>query len=55
MSTLLPSFQGEFYGKRCVSGARSGDVFNDYLDMLDGVALDESMVKWRLHNFASVS
>jgi hypothetical protein len=51
----MPSFEGDFYGKRCVSGARSGDVFNDYLDILNGVAFAETTVKWRLHNFASVS
>ena len=33
---------------RCNSGKRSGDVFNDYLDLLHGVACDESSIQWTL-------
>jgi hypothetical protein len=32
MSTFMPSFEGDFFGKRCVSGARSGDVFNVHIE-----------------------
>jgi hypothetical protein len=33
----VDSFEGDYYRKRCISGKRSGDVFNDFLDILDGV------------------
>ena len=46
-------FPGDYYGKRCQSGKKSGDVFNDYLDILNGVASDESEIKWRLPYFAT--
>jgi hypothetical protein len=54
-SAAVVSFEGDYYGKRCVSGKRSGDVFNDFLDILDGVSFAETTVKWKLHNYASVS
>ena len=43
----------DYYGKRCVSGERSGDVFNDYLDILNGVTFADSSIKWRLNNLAT--
>ncbi|KAK1697900.1 hypothetical protein QYE76_014597 [Lolium multiflorum] len=54
-SSGVLSFPGDFHGKRCVSGKRSGDVFNDYIDILDGVSFAETRVKWKLHHDASVS
>ena len=42
----------DYYGKKCQSGKRSGDVFNDYLDFLNGVAWDDSSIKWRLDYLA---
>ena len=48
----MTSFAGDYYGKRCKSGTRSGDVFNDYLDFLNGVAWDDSSIKWRLDYLA---
>src|SRR3954466_3177533 len=44
----MDSFSGDFFGKRCVSGKRSGDVYNDYLDILDGVVCDDSQIRWKL-------
>jgi len=44
----MPSCQGDFFGKRCTSGKRSGDVYNDYLDILNGVVCDDSQIRWRL-------
>ena len=49
----MTSFSGDYYGKRCQSGKKSGDVFNDYLDILNGVACDDSSIKWRLDNLAT--
>jgi hypothetical protein len=39
------AFTGDYYVQRCRSGKKSGDIFNDYLDLLDGVlAYDESEI-----------
>jgi hypothetical protein len=46
-------FQGDYYGQRCRSGKNSGDIFNDYLDMLDDIACDESKLNWQLSNDAT--
>jgi hypothetical protein len=43
------------YQSGLLSGARYADVFNDYLDLLNGLAFAKSMVKWKLHSCASVS
>jgi hypothetical protein len=41
----MDSFPGDYYGYRCHSGKESSDIFNDYLDLLDGVlAYDESEI-----------
>ena len=53
MGRFFKSFPGDFYGKRCVSGERSGDVFNDYLDKLHGVTSVASKVTWRLTHVAT--
>jgi hypothetical protein len=38
----MDSFSGDYYGYRCHKGKKSSDIFNDYLDLLDGVlAYDE--------------
>jgi hypothetical protein len=38
----MDSFPGDYYGYKCHSGKKSSDIFNDYLDLLDGVlAYDE--------------
>jgi hypothetical protein len=46
-------FQGHCYGKRCASRKRSGDVYNDYLDILNGVVCDDSQIRWRLVHMAT--
>jgi hypothetical protein len=33
----MDSFLGDYYGYKCRSGKKSSDIFNDYLDLLDGV------------------
>jgi hypothetical protein len=54
-SSGVLSFPGDFHGKQCVSGKRSRDVFNDFLDILADVSFIEDKVKWKLHHYASVS
>jgi hypothetical protein len=50
----IDSFLGDYYGYRCHSGKKSSDIFNDYLDLLDGVlAYDESEINWQLANDAT--
>ena len=46
MGRFFKSFPGDFHGKRCLSGEKSSDVFNDYLDILNGVACDDSSINW---------
>jgi hypothetical protein len=48
----MDSFPGDYYGQRCRSGKKSSDIFNDYFDLLDGVACDESELNWQLNNDA---
>jgi hypothetical protein len=48
----MDSFSGDYYGHRCSSGRKSGDVFNDYLDIKKGVQL--SKPSWRLHKLAII-
>ena len=49
MARFFKTFPGDYYGKRCFSGEKSSDVFNDYLDILHGVACDESTLTWSLN------
>jgi hypothetical protein len=50
----MDSFPGDYYGQICHSGKKSSDIFNDYLDLLDGVlAYDESEINWQLSNDAT--
>jgi hypothetical protein len=50
----MDSFLGDYYGQRCRSGKKSGDIFNDYIYLLDGVlAYDESEINWQLTNDAT--
>jgi hypothetical protein len=50
----MDSFPGDYYGYRCHSGKKSSDIFNDYLNLLDGVlAYDESKINWQLINDAT--
>ena len=51
----METFQSDCAGKRCTSGERSGDVFNDYLDKLNGVISDDSMVTWKLDHVATLT
>jgi hypothetical protein len=45
----MDSFSGDCYGSKCRSGKKSSDIFNDYLDLLDGVlAYDEYEINWQL-------
>jgi hypothetical protein len=50
---MMDSFLGDYYGHRCSSGRKSGDVFNDYLDIKKGVLL--SKPSWRLHKLATIA
>jgi hypothetical protein len=50
----MDSFSGDYYGYKCRSGKKSSDIFNDYLDLLDGVlAYDEYEINWQLTNDAT--
>jgi hypothetical protein len=51
----MESFPGDYYGERCRSGKKSGDIFNDYLDLLDGVACTEDDLNWQLHHNATAA
>jgi hypothetical protein len=48
----MNSFPGDYYDHQCSSGTKSGDVFNDYLDVKKGVQL--SKPSWRLHKLATI-
>jgi hypothetical protein len=49
----MDSFPDDCYGQRCRGGKKSNDIFNDYLDLLDGVlAYDDSEINWQLNNDA---
>jgi hypothetical protein len=48
-------FPGDYYGERCRSGKKSGDIFNDYLDLLDGVACAEDDLNWQLNHNATAA
>jgi hypothetical protein len=45
-------FSGDYYGRRCRSDKKSSNIFNDYLDLLDGVACAEDELNWQLNNCA---
>jgi hypothetical protein len=50
----MDSFPGDYYGYKCRIGKKSSDIFNDYLDLLDGVlAYDEYKINWQLTNDAT--
>jgi hypothetical protein len=49
----MDSFQGDYYGERCHSGKKSSDIFNDYFDLLNGVACAEEKLYWQLNNYAT--
>jgi hypothetical protein len=50
----MDSFPGDYYGYRCHKGKKSSNIFNDYLDLLDGVlAYDEYGINWQLTNDAT--
>jgi hypothetical protein len=50
----MDSFLGDYYGYKCRSGKKSSDIFNDYLDLLDGVlAYGEYEINWQLTNDAT--
>ena len=42
MSKSLRTFAGDYYGTRCVTGEKSGDIYNDFLDSLDRLDIDVS-------------
>jgi hypothetical protein len=44
----MACFLGDYYGQRCHSGRKSSDIFNDYLDLLNGIACVESVLNWQL-------
>jgi hypothetical protein len=47
----MDSFQRDYYGYRCHSGKKSGDIFNDYLDSV--LAYDKHEINWQLTNDAT--
>jgi hypothetical protein len=50
----MDSFPGDYYGYKCRSGKKSSDIFNDYLDLLDGVlTYDAYEINWQLTNDAT--
>jgi hypothetical protein len=51
----MDSFPRDYYDKRCRSGKKSGDIFNDYLDLLDGVACAEDDLNWQLNHNATAA
>lgn len=55
MNRYFHTFLGDFHGKRCMSVEKSGDIFNDYVDILHGVACDVSKRTWKLNNSATVA
>jgi hypothetical protein len=50
MTGDLSAFQGDFHGKWCLLEKKSSDVYNDYIDLLNGVVCDP--IKWRLNHLA---
>jgi hypothetical protein len=46
-------FLRDYYGHRCSSGRKSGDVFNDYLDVKKVVQL--SKPSWHLHKLVTIA
>ena len=52
MFSSMKSFPGDVYGKRCLTGEKSGDVFNDFCDILHGRPCD-SNITWRLDYYSS--
>ena len=55
MDRFFKTFLGDYYGTRCVTGEKSGDIYNDFLDSLDHLDIDVSPPTWRLNNSATVS
>jgi hypothetical protein len=49
----IDSFPNDYYDQRCRSGKKSSDIFNDYLDLLDGVACAEDELSWQLNHNAT--
>jgi hypothetical protein len=50
----MDSFPGDYYGYKCRISKKSSNIFNDYLDLLDGVlAYDEYEINWQLTNDAT--
>jgi hypothetical protein len=50
----MDSFLADYHGKRCGSGTKSCDIFNDYNDLLDGVSeCDDPKINWQLNNDAT--
>jgi hypothetical protein len=48
----MDSFLGDSYSQRCCSDKKSSDIFNDYLDLLDGITCAEDELNWELNNYA---
>jgi hypothetical protein len=54
-SNKMDSFLGDYYCYKCRIGKKSSNIFNDYLDLLDGgvLAYDEYKINWQLTNDAT--
>ena len=50
----MDSFPGDVLGVRCSRGKKSSAVFNDYLDILNGVERQASELRWYLQSLATV-
>jgi hypothetical protein len=48
-------FPGDYYGQRCHRDKKSSDIFNDYLDLLEGVACTEDEINWQLNHNATAA
>ena len=49
----MDSCQGDYYSERCRTARKSGDIFNDYLDIMKGMVYDASKLTWRLDSCAT--
>jgi hypothetical protein len=51
----MDSFLGDYHGRRYRSDKKSSDIFNDYLDLLDGIACAKDELNWRLNHDATAA
>ena len=49
----MDSFEGDMYGDRCHLGMKSSDIFNDFLNVKQGVVCRPS--RWCLNSLATIA